>query len=130
MENLKEQTISEIKPEILNAFNVMWGNFPFVVMLLKENRTIVAINKKAKEMGIQPGLKCHQLSGSTGVHKVCMANEALKEQVSKRVVAYSPQQKQVLDSYWVPVVGENDLYVHFATDITDYAKPELFQASE
>jgi hypothetical protein len=129
MDPLKEAVINEINPEILNAFNMMWGNFPFLVVLLRKSRTIVALNKKAKELGVKEGMKCYQLSRNTGIHKGCMADAALKEGVSKRSVAYNPALKQVLDSYWIPVAGENDLYVHFATDISDYAKAEMFPTS-
>jgi hypothetical protein len=127
---LKEAVTNEIKPEILNAFNMMWGNFPFLVVLLRKNRTILALNKKARELGVKEGMKCYQLSRGKGIHKECMADAALKEDISKRSVLYSPALKQVLDSYWIPVEGVNDLYVHFATDISDYAKAEMFPATE
>jgi hypothetical protein len=117
-----------VKQETIDAFQLMWGNFPAPVMLLKQNRSIVAINKEAKSRGVPTGIKCHQLSGSTGVHEGCLADAALKEGVAKRIVAYSPLQKQVLDSYWVPVAGETDLYVHFGIDITEYAKAELISS--
>lgn len=130
MENPGEQVNSDVSPEALKAFSMMWDCFPAVVMLLKKNRTIVALNKVARDVGIQSGTKCYQLTGETGIHEDCQANSALEEGVAKRSVGYFAAAKWVLDSYWVPVQGEKDLYVHFSTDITEYAKPELFPASE
>ncbi|MEE8469857.1 MAG: hypothetical protein V3S51_00830 [Dehalococcoidia bacterium] len=130
MENPREQLNSDVNPETLKAFNMMWDCFPAVVMLLRKSRTIVALNKVARDVGIQLGTKCYQLTGNTDIHEDCMANSALEEGVAKRSVGYFAAAKWVLDSYWVPVLGEKDLYVHFSTDITEYAKPELFPVSE
>jgi cold shock CspA family protein len=30
-----------------------------------------------------------------------------------------------MDGFWVPVAGEEDVYVHFGNDITDLVRPEL-----
>jgi len=108
---------------------MMWDAFPFVVMLLKKNRTIVALNRLAIDLGIQPGMKCYELTGVNEPHKECLANAALEEGITKRTVAYIDLFKQVMDTYWVPVKGEKDLYIHFNIDITEYAKPELFPSS-
>ncbi len=129
MESPQEQFDSGVNPEILKAFNMMWDHFPAVVMLLGKDRTIVALNKQGRDVGIQPGTKCYELTGETGIHDDCLANEALKEGVAKRSVSHFALANWVLDSYWVPVSGEKDLYIHFATNITEYAKPELFPAT-
>ncbi len=109
---------------------MMWDHFPAVVMLLGKHRGILALNKQGRDVGLQPGTKCYELTGEMGIHEDCQANSALEEGVAKRSVGYFAAAKWVLDSYWVPVQGEKDLYVHFSTDITEYAKPELFPASE
>jgi len=115
-----------VNPKTIKAFNMMWGAFPSPVMMLRKNRDIVALNKLAKDYGIQTGGKCYQLTGETEAHEGCMANQALSEGVAMRSVSYANMVQQVQDSYWVPVQGEKDLYVHFGIDITEYAKPELF----
>lgn len=116
----------DISPEILSAFDLMWHHFPSPVFLLLKNRTIIGLNKAAKDMGIMTGMKCFQLSGETGIHENCQGNSALKEGSGKRAVAYVPKFKQVMDSYWLPVPGQPNLLIHFAIDITEYAKPEMF----
>jgi hypothetical protein len=34
----------------------------------------------------------------------------------------------VNNSFWLPMVGEKDLFVHVVIDISEYAKAELFPA--
>ena len=126
MQDVSNNADSIIKPEIIKAFYLTWDAFPFVVMLLKKSRTIVAVNKLARDLGITPGMKCYELTGIKESHKECLANAALEEGVTKRTVAYNDLFRQVLDTYWVPVQGEKDLYIHFNIDISEYAKPELF----
>jgi hypothetical protein len=127
MEKGLEQITSEINPEILKAFHTMWDIFPFPVLLLRKDRTILDCNKAAKDKGVRLGGKCFQLSGEDDIHKHCLGNAALKEGTAKRTVSYSAVRKQVLDSYWLPLSDGKDLFVHFAIDITEYAKPELSQ---
>jgi hypothetical protein len=126
METNQEQIKSAVNPDILNAFHLMWDVFPSTVLLLTRDRTIQACNQSATERGFRPGMKCFQLS-SDGVHKHCKANAALEEGVAQRTVVYSPATQKVNNSYWLPFRGEKDLFVHVVIDITQYAKPELFQ---
>jgi hypothetical protein len=104
----------------------MWNLFPATVLLVTKDRTVQACNQSATERGFRLGMKCFQLS-SDGVHNHCKANAALAEGVAQRTVVYSPVAKKVNNSYWLPLAGEKDLFVHVVIDITEYAKPELFQ---
>ena len=121
-----QENKQEVKSEIVTAFDLMWYHFPFPVFLLQKNRTIVSMNKAAKDMGIMAGMKCFQLTGSTGIHEGCLGNSAMKDGEGKRSVAYVPDMKQVIDSYWLPIPGEKNMMIHFGIDITQYAKPEMF----
>jgi len=58
-------------------------------------------------------------------HKACLANKALSEQVDTRVNAYFNYTGSVLDSYWIPLAGSDELFVHFGADITDWASERL-----
>ncbi|MEE8399235.1 MAG: hypothetical protein V3S89_09535 [Desulfobacterales bacterium] len=130
MADIQEQVSGDVSEQTMAAFTMMWDAFPSMVMLLKKDRTIVAANKMARDLGVKPGIKCYELSASTGIHQGCLGTPAVEEGVAKRLVSYIDAMKQVLDSYWVPVQGEKDLYIHFATDITEYAKPEMFPPEE
>ena len=121
-----EQINPAINPDVLKAFHLMWNSFPSSALLVARNRTVQACNQAAIEKGLAVGMKCFQLS-SDGVHKHCKANAALSEGVGQRTVVYAPATNKVNNSFWLPIAGEKDLFVHVVIDITQYAKPELFQ---
>jgi hypothetical protein len=127
MEPNQEQINSAINPEILKAFDLMWDAFPSSVLLVRRNRTIAACNQAAIKKGLAAGMKCFQLSND-GVHDFCRANAPLDNGVAEQEVGYRPASKKVNNSYWLPIAGEKDLFVHVTIDISQYAKPELFQA--
>ena len=111
--------------EHIRNFHSQWDNFPFSVMLIRKDRTIVAVNAAAQGVGVIEGVRCCDL-GTKESHNVCMANCALKEQKAQRLTGYFDDYKMVLDTYWIPVAGEEDLYIHFSIDITEYAAPRMF----
>ncbi len=108
---------SGVSDGTIEAFHMMWDMFPHPGFLLKKNRDIVAVNKLAKERGVRTGGKCFQLTGKTEIHEGCKANKALEEGVAQRAVSYREGTSRVMDAYWLPVLTEKDLYVHFAIDI-------------
>jgi hypothetical protein len=126
MENSLEPENTGVSPEIIKAFHLMWDMFPTPVFLLKKDRTIVDFNQTAKDRGVRLGMKCYQLSGDDCIHKECLGNSALEGGVGKRSVGYYAPSKRFVDSYWLPIQGQKDLFVHFAIDITQYANPALF----
>jgi hypothetical protein len=125
MEKSQEPANIEVSLEILKAFHLMWDMFPTPVFLLRKDRTIVDFNRTAKDRGVRLRMKCYQLSGDDCIHKQCLGNSALEEGVGKRSVGYYAPSKRFVDSYWLPIEGQKDLFVHFAIDITKYANPEL-----
>jgi hypothetical protein len=129
MEKDQETEKTEVSPEILKAFHMMWDMFPTPVFLLRKDRTILDFNQTANDRGVPLGGKCYQLSGDDCIHKQCLGNSALEEGVGKRSVGYYAPSKRFVDSYWLPIRGEKDLFVHFAIDITKYANTELFSTA-
>lgn len=115
----------KINDEIHRNFHLFWDNFPFPVMLIYKDRSILARNRSAEEIGIPVGVRCTDLSVDDSC-KRCQATQALKEQRGKRLVSYYAPMEKVLDSYWIPLEGEADLYLHFGIDITDFAAEHLF----
>jgi len=61
--------------EILKSFHLMWDNFPEAVMITQKSREIIAVNKKAAEFGLKPGIKCSSI-GKPENHKGCQCNQA------------------------------------------------------
>lgn len=119
----------EISEEMSRNFHLFWDNFPFPVMLVYKDRTIIDRNKAGEALGCMPGTRCSD-SGSKEDHRGCLANQALQEGVAKRVVAYADNLGMVVDGYWVPLAGEPDIYLHFFADITEYAAEHMFPRKE
>jgi hypothetical protein len=121
------QTSQSELTDICRAFHLTWDTFPTLVMLLGKDRTIRDVNAHGKNLGIVPGvIKCFELTGQSEVCGGCLANLALKESAAQRIVAYLKGLKGVYDTYWLPISGQNDLYIHYSTDISEHANPELF----
>jgi hypothetical protein len=128
METNQGRINTEINSDLVKAFHLMWDAFPSSAMLVTRSRTIQACNQAAVDKGLAVGMKCFQLS-SDGVHSFCKANAALDNGVAEQSVGYRAGSKKVNNSYWLPITGEKDLFVHVTIDITQYAKPELFQTT-
>lgn len=116
--------VHEISDETRTNFHLFCDNFPFPVMLVHKDRTIVAVNKTGEKVGYPTGIRCVDM-GKKEHHQGCLANQALAEQTAKRVVGYFDFANAVLDSYWIPLAGSKELYLHFAADITQWAKDSL-----
>ena len=114
----------------IEAFATMWENYPSPVMLLTKKQEIVSLNKIARDYGLTPGITCYSLLGRNRTCADCKAALALKEKAGMRNVAYNEITKSIRDTFWIPVNGNSDLYIHFANDISAYAKPELFPKDE
>jgi hypothetical protein len=114
----------QISEEVRRNFHLFCDNFPFPVMLVHKDRTILAVNKTADTQGYPTGVRWIEM-GKKEHHKGCLANQALAEQTAKRVVAYFDFRGAVLDSYWIPLAGSEELYLHFAPDITPWAKESM-----
>ncbi len=119
------QIQKQASDETIRSFNLMWDSFPHVVLLLNQSRTIQAVNRMGRDLGIIPETKCYELTQANGVHPVCKADAALKDGQSRR--STGANNGRVLDSYWLPLEGDEGLYIHFAIDITKYAKEELLE---
>lgn len=101
-----------VDSKVIEAFKLMWGSFPEPVMLIHKNREILAVNELCSNWGTTPGVKCIELGSSPEAHKGCMANEALATQTAK--VAIGEFVGKEIRSYWVPVTGYPDIFLHFS----------------
>lgn len=115
----------EINEEIRRNFHLFWDNYPAPVMLVHKDRTIIEANKAGQEIGCPVGMRCVDM-GEKKHHAGCRANTAMRERTGVREVAYSEYLGQVVDGYWIPLAGSEELYVHFGNDITEYAADRLF----
>lgn len=113
-----------ISNETRRNFHLFWDNHPAAVILIDKNRSIIEINKVAEERGYPVGVPCISM-GEKKHHASCKLNIALRKKISVRNVEYIDFLDQVVDTYWIPLAGEEDLYIHFANDITEWAKDSL-----
>ncbi len=99
--------------QMLNAFEQMWGPFPEPVMLIRKDRTILAVNTLARTAGCSAGVKCFSLNPEavTSACKACKANLALREH--RTVCIDTVQNGNHIIGYWMPLVDAPDVYVHF-----------------
>ena len=103
----------------------MWGNYPECTLLLDENHVIVAVNKFAESLGVEPGINCFSLNQTDRMCKGCKAPLMRKKGKAQRSVNYNDG-RGVIDGYWIPVEGSDGLYVHFGNNITECADPCKF----
>jgi hypothetical protein len=98
--------------EVIDAFRLMWDNFPEPVSLVHKSREVIAVNKEHDNY-MEPGVICAR-TGNRGSHAGCLANEALKS--GKAVVApnHSSLEGKERLTYWIPLDGYSDYYIHFS----------------
>lgn len=95
--------------KVIEAFQMMWGNFPEPVMLVHKSRDILAINEACRKAGGRPGIKCSSI-GEPGRHRGCLANQALASQ--QATYAKGEANGKAFIGYWLPVAGHPEIYVH------------------
>lgn len=96
--------------EIIRAFHLMWDNFPEAVMITQRSREIVAVNKKAAEFGLAPGIKCSSI-GKPENHKGCMCNQAV-DTGEPQICSYEGNFGKAY-GYWIPISEKPEWVIHF-----------------
>ena len=101
---------------------VFMESIPAVALLLRpETREIVAANRMARAVGAVPGKTCFE----TWAHSDCPCPWCLAPEVWATGKAQDLEfagQGRIWDAHWVPVA--DDLYLHYAFDITERKRAE------
>jgi hypothetical protein len=101
--------------KVIEAFELMWGNFPEPVTLVHKSREVIAVNTVCKRIGREKGINCATIGGPED-HKGCLANQALATQKPAFIkVRYGERE---IISYWLPVEGYPDIFIHFGVGVT------------
>ena len=102
-----------VDQKTLDAFQQMWGPFPEPVLLVYKDRTILATNDLAREVGVPVGVKCFSLNPEavTKACPQCKANVALKEK--RTVCSEEDYSGTTVIGYWMPLKENPEVYVHF-----------------
>jgi len=107
-----------VDSKVVEAFDLMWGNFPEPVMLVHKSREILAVNKTCRNTGGDAGGKCSE-KGSPEQHKGCLANKALATQ--QTTYSKNKSGEREIIGYWMPITGYPEIFVHFGIGTTiDY----------
>ena len=96
--------------EILKAFHMMWDNFPEAVTITQKSREIVAVNKKAAEFGLTPGIKCSSI-GKPENHAGCKCNQAV-DTGEPQICTYEGNYGKAY-GYWIPIADKPEWVIHF-----------------
>ena len=96
--------------EIIRAFHLMWDNFPEAVTITQKSREIVAVNKKAAEFGLAPGIKCSSI-GKPENHKGCQCNQAV-DTGEPQFCTYEGAFGKAY-GYWIPIPEKPEWVIHF-----------------
>lgn len=96
--------------EIIRAFHLMWDNFPEAVTITQKSREIVAVNKKAAEFGLAPGIKCSSI-GKPENHKGCQCDKAV-DTGEAQFCTYEGNFGKAY-GYWIPIPEKPEWVIHF-----------------
>lgn len=96
--------------EIIRAFHLMWDNFPEAVTITQKSREIVAVNKKAAEFGLTPGIKCSSI-GKPENHKGCQCDKAV-DTGEAQFCTYEGNFGKAY-GYWIPIPEKPEWVIHF-----------------
>ena len=109
----------ELPQSVIDAFHLMWGNFPEPASLVHKTREVMAINKAHETLGyLKPGMNCAK-TGAPGAHAVCLANKTLSTQQASYILMKRGDKELI--AYWLPLDGHPEVFVHFGVGSTiDY----------
>lgn len=112
-----------VDSKVIEAFHLMWGNFPEPATLVHKSREVIAVNAACEVIGRVKSMNC-ATHGAPEAHRGCLADQALRAQQSAFKKAKIGEREII--AYWLPVDGYPELFVHFGVGVTiDYdAMPE------
>jgi PAS domain S-box-containing protein len=117
----RKKAVDALKRQTLLS-QVFLDSMPCVALLLRpQTREIVAANRQAEEIGAVPGTTCYGAwARRESACPWCLAPEVWDTgQTRHLVVEY---EGIIWDAHWVPI--EEDLYLHYAFDITQRTRVE------
>ena len=100
----------DVPQSVIDAFHLMWDEFPEPAQLHHKSKQILAVNKASAAIGMQPGMVCSKL-GSPESHKGCLAARCLKEGRAQHVCA-SMGGRDII-RFLQPLAGYPAPHVHY-----------------
>ena len=106
------------KEELIEAFHLMWDRYPEQVRLIDRSFLVIAGNPAYTQAGGQTGVHCNV--GDPAFHRGCKAMAALKAGETR--TTKTEVGGVTWESFWVPVAGEEDYYIHFTNGLNESIK--------
>ena len=106
-------TEKKTKEELIEAFHLMWDLYPEQVRLIDRSFLVIAGNAAYIQAGGQAGVHCNV--GDPAMHRGCRAMAALN--AGETMVTKADVGGIQWESFWVPVAGEDDYYIHFTNGL-------------
>ncbi len=112
--------------EIVQAFHMMWDSYPEQVRLIDRHYRVAAGNPAYTGAGGQTGVQCNV--GPAEMHRGCQAMSALSTGETKSIRHQAGD--ACFESFWIPVGGDGEYYVHFTNGLNDAIRAMMEQASQ
>ena len=111
----------QIEVELSKAFHLMYDGFPEPVQLTHRTHRVVAVNPAMEKYGRTPGMNCAR--GCPGLKAgFCRHVQMMKKAKAAWLFGASAADKQPLPTYWIPVSGHPEYYIHYGIGVAiDYA---------
>ncbi len=108
--------MNDLPASVIEAFHLMWGNYPDPASLVHKSRMVAAVNKAHEKLGVlKPGMNCARL-GAPEAHRGCKAEQALAS--GEAAYAYMMKDGRERLAFWLPLDGCPEYYVHFSVGAT------------
>ena len=115
----------EQEEKLVQAFHMMWDNYPEAVRLIHRSFRVVAGNPVYMKMGGQTGGKCNV--GDPALHRGCQAIACLRARETRCITSRKDDVDWV--TYWIPVEGTEDYSIHFTTGLNAYVQKKTAEAA-
>ncbi|MCR4771983.1 MAG: hypothetical protein K5855_06675 [Oscillospiraceae bacterium] len=103
------------REELIEAFHLMWDCYPEQVRLIDRSFLVIAGNPAYVHAGGRTDVHCNE--GDPEFHRGCRAIAALNAGETRTMK--TEVGGITWESYWVPVAGEEDYYVHFTNGLNE-----------
>ena len=100
---------------LIQAFHLMWDNFPGMARLINKKHIVLAANSIAEKKGFIPGTLCAKVN-APDIQRGCKMAAAFKTGQAKVDTLLGDRLRG-----WLPVEGHPDVLVHFAIMLPDTA---------
>lgn len=99
--------------ELIDAFHMLWDNFPGMVRLIDDKHRVLASNPIAESKGFVLGVNCAKV-GDPAIHRGCKHGAMFRTGTAQTDIVLEDRIRG-----WVPVEGREDVCVHFALPIPE-----------